>query len=89
MVNNSKDQAGYWGDYRNCDLPWHSVENALEQVLQHAKKDGIKLVYFTGDIIGIKEKPQAIQMNHFCHIFRSCYLENNPEGQHEDNGQGL
>jgi sphingomyelin phosphodiesterase len=27
--------AGYWGDYRSCDTPWHSVENALDQISKH------------------------------------------------------
>jgi sphingomyelin phosphodiesterase len=28
-VNNTADAAGYWGDYRSCDLPWRTIENAV------------------------------------------------------------
>lgn len=24
--------AGYWGDYRGCDTPWHAVEDSFEQI---------------------------------------------------------
>jgi hypothetical protein len=27
--------AGYWSDYRNCDVPWQTVQNTL----QHIKKN--------------------------------------------------
>ena len=27
-----KASAGYWGDYRKCDLSWHGFENALQQI---------------------------------------------------------
>ncbi|XP_068081271.1 sphingomyelin phosphodiesterase [Anabrus simplex] len=44
-----KDIAGYWGDYRNCDVPLHSLENTLEEIVQRHPK--IDHVYFTGDIV--------------------------------------
>lgn len=28
-------RAGYWGDYRSCDMPWHSVINLMDQVSTH------------------------------------------------------
>jgi hypothetical protein len=24
--------AGYWGDYRSCDIPWQAVQNTLHQI---------------------------------------------------------
>lgn len=30
-----EDAAGTWGDYRWCDVPWHSLENALGDTLGH------------------------------------------------------
>ncbi|KAF5280516.1 hypothetical protein FQA39_LY18024 [Lamprigera yunnana] len=43
------DEAGFWSDYRACDMPWHSVENLMEQITnRHSQVDR---VYFTGDII--------------------------------------
>jgi sphingomyelin phosphodiesterase len=31
-VVNATAAAGYWGDYRTCDLPWYLVENAVSQM---------------------------------------------------------
>ncbi|XP_065089643.1 sphingomyelin phosphodiesterase 1-like [Ochlerotatus camptorhynchus] len=45
----SSNAAGFWGDYRDCDTPWHAVVDVMEQIrTQHPKIDA---VYFTGDII--------------------------------------
>ncbi|XP_058823057.1 sphingomyelin phosphodiesterase 1-like [Topomyia yanbarensis] len=45
----STNAAGFWGDYRDCDTPWHGVVNVVNQIrTQHPKIDAI---YFTGDII--------------------------------------
>uniref|UniRef100_A0A1Y1N7Y8 Sphingomyelin phosphodiesterase n=3 Tax=Photinus pyralis TaxID=7054 RepID=A0A1Y1N7Y8_PHOPY len=41
-------EAGFWGDYRPCDMPWQSFENLLSQV---KNKHRIDSVYLTGDII--------------------------------------
>lgn len=30
--NGSYVPAGYWGDYHNCDIPWHSIENAFNEI---------------------------------------------------------
>ncbi|XP_030370213.1 sphingomyelin phosphodiesterase [Scaptodrosophila lebanonensis] len=40
--------AGYWGDYRDCDLPWHAFESALKHATSNVKCD---FVYQTGDIV--------------------------------------
>ncbi|KAF5270328.1 hypothetical protein FQR65_LT05516 [Abscondita terminalis] len=43
------NEAGFWGDYRACDMPWNSVEDLLEHINhQHSE---VEYVYFTGDII--------------------------------------
>lgn len=31
-TNTNGKLAGYWGDYNWCDLPWHSIENALKHI---------------------------------------------------------
>ncbi|XP_025831872.1 sphingomyelin phosphodiesterase-like [Agrilus planipennis] len=41
-------EAGYWGDYRNCDTPRHTIVNALNHARENNKID---YVYFTGDVI--------------------------------------
>ena len=28
-VTNQADAAGYWGDYRDCDSPWRTVDKAM------------------------------------------------------------
>ncbi|XP_070138052.1 sphingomyelin phosphodiesterase 1 [Drosophila bipectinata] len=47
-VEGTSDAAGYWGDYRDCDLPWHSFESALDNAVANHKCD---YVYQTGDIV--------------------------------------
>lgn len=44
----TSDAAGYWGDYRDCDLPWHSFESALDHA---AKTVECKYIYQTGDVV--------------------------------------
>lgn len=43
------DAAGYWGDYRNCDIPWRTVENTLA----HMSKQHPDAAYiiWTGDLV--------------------------------------
>ncbi|XP_075144544.1 sphingomyelin phosphodiesterase 1-like [Haematobia irritans] len=41
--------AGYWADYRNCDIPIYMVENAFDHI--RATHKDIDYIYFTGDII--------------------------------------
>lgn len=31
-TNTSNEVAGYWGDYNQCDSPWHAVVDVLEQI---------------------------------------------------------
>ncbi len=50
LAQKEEDKAGYWGDYRDCDIPLHTVENALDQMAEQAKD--VDLIYYTGDIIG-------------------------------------
>ena len=26
------DKAGYWGDYRSCDIPWRTIENTVKHM---------------------------------------------------------
>lgn len=46
---NSTTSAGFWGDYRDCDTPWHAVVNVMEQI--RSQHEQIDAVYFTGDIV--------------------------------------
>uniref|UniRef100_A0A6B2E6Q2 Sphingomyelin phosphodiesterase n=1 Tax=Phlebotomus kandelakii TaxID=1109342 RepID=A0A6B2E6Q2_9DIPT len=41
--------AGFWGDYRGCDSPWHTLENVVQEIKTRYSK--IDMIYFTGDII--------------------------------------
>lgn len=45
----SSNSAGFWGDYRDCDTPWHAVVDVMEQIRK--QHQNIMAVYFTGDII--------------------------------------
>jgi sphingomyelin phosphodiesterase len=40
--------AGFWGDYRTCDLPLWTAENMLKYIIQNEEQ--LDLIYFTGDI---------------------------------------
>ncbi|KAK0094986.1 hypothetical protein PV326_009487 [Microctonus aethiopoides] len=42
-------KAGYWGDFNNCDVPWHAVVDALDHMKE--QHENIDLIYFTGDVI--------------------------------------
>jgi len=44
----TSEAAGYWGDYRDCDLPWQAFESALDSAVLNTKCD---YVYQTGDIV--------------------------------------
>ncbi|XP_015119715.1 sphingomyelin phosphodiesterase [Diachasma alloeum] len=41
--------AGYWGDYRVCDTPWHAVVDALDHV--NSTHSDAEYIYYTGDIV--------------------------------------
>ncbi|KAH8398701.1 hypothetical protein KR215_011863, partial [Drosophila sulfurigaster] len=47
-VEGTSDAAGYWGDYRDCDLPWRSFESALDHA---AKTEECTYIYQTGDVV--------------------------------------
>lgn len=47
--NVTTDAAGYWGDYRPCDSPWHTVEDIVHRVKEEYPH--IDLIYYTGDIV--------------------------------------
>lgn len=58
---NDKNKAGYWGDYRKCDMPWHTVENAIRHIAeQHKDAD---FVYFTGDFVPHNVWETSIESN--------------------------
>ncbi|CAF4014897.1 unnamed protein product [Rotaria sordida] len=40
--------AGFWGDYRTCDLPLWTAESMLKYIVQNEEQ--IDFIYFTGDI---------------------------------------
>lgn len=44
-----ENEAGFWGDYRACDMPWNAIEDLLKQIRKEHSK--IDRVYFTGDVI--------------------------------------
>ncbi|XP_030556482.1 sphingomyelin phosphodiesterase [Drosophila novamexicana] len=44
----TSDAAGFWGDYRNCDLPWRAFESALDHA---AKTVDCTYIYQTGDVV--------------------------------------
>ncbi|GLH11753.1 Uncharacterized protein GBIM_16515 [Gryllus bimaculatus] len=65
------DAAGYWGDYRSCDMPWHAVVDALEQI--EKEHQNIDFVYFTGDLVdhGVWETSRDLNNG----IFNQFYAE--------------
>lgn len=42
------DKAGYWGDYRDCDIPLRTLESMLQFI--NANHDDLDLVFWTGDV---------------------------------------
>ncbi|KAF4518614.1 hypothetical protein B566_EDAN009863 [Ephemera danica] len=46
---NPEDGAGYWGDYRDCDEPYHAFEDQLQEAAN--RHQDIAYVIFTGDIV--------------------------------------
>jgi sphingomyelin phosphodiesterase len=59
MPSNPADAAGFWGDFRDCNTPFHTVENMMRQI--RAQHPHIDAIYHTGDIMdhGIWEKTEA------------------------------
>lgn len=31
-ANGSYVPAGHWGDYHTCDVPWHTIQNAFDDI---------------------------------------------------------
>ncbi|GLV41289.1 uncharacterized protein CBL_04813 [Carabus blaptoides fortunei] len=56
----SEARAGFWGDYRNCDMPWHSVLNLMKQLSTH---DNVDYMYYTGDIVSHRVWATSIESN--------------------------
>lgn len=56
-----KDQAGFWGDYNVCDMPWHTVENLAKHIKEKFKH--FDYLYYTGDIISHKSWATTIKNN--------------------------
>lgn len=42
-------RAGRWGDYRDCDIPWITIQNTFDHITD--SKQNFDIIYFTGDII--------------------------------------
>ncbi|XP_066150023.1 sphingomyelin phosphodiesterase 1-like [Euwallacea fornicatus] len=55
-----KDAAGYWGDYASCDMPWHTMEDMLDQIKE---KHELDYIYFTGDIVSHRTWATTIESN--------------------------
>ncbi|XP_070493048.1 sphingomyelin phosphodiesterase 1-like [Chironomus tepperi] len=48
-ISDDTVKAGYWGDYRKCDMPFHLVKTAIRHMAeQHSDAD---FIYFTGDFV--------------------------------------
>ncbi|KAF2890675.1 hypothetical protein ILUMI_15498, partial [Ignelater luminosus] len=60
---NVEDGAGYWGDYRECDIPWYTFKNFLDFAANLHKKSPISYIYFTGDIINHRVWEGSINEN--------------------------
>ncbi|XP_046635576.1 sphingomyelin phosphodiesterase-like [Daphnia pulicaria] len=45
---NQTDAAGYWGDYRSCDLPWYTIEKAVAHMAE--KHSDAAYIIWTGDL---------------------------------------
>ncbi|EDV91428.1 sphingomyelin phosphodiesterase 1 [Drosophila grimshawi] len=52
--------AGYWGDYRDCDLPWHTLESALNHAV---KTEKCTYIYQTGDVVDHMVWATSIEKN--------------------------
>lgn len=70
------DGAGFWGDYRGCDSPWHTLENVVEEIKRRYSK--IDMIYFTGDIIDHFKWATSIEGNkrsiaNLTQLFKSAF----------------
>ncbi|KAH1020512.1 hypothetical protein HUJ04_010157 [Dendroctonus ponderosae] len=58
---NAEDAAGYWGDYAVCDMPWHTIDNMMDQIKKN--HEDIDIIYFTGDIVSHRTYATTVQGN--------------------------
>ncbi|KZS07062.1 Uncharacterized protein APZ42_029601 [Daphnia magna] len=49
LVATTEDEAGYWGDYRKCDMPWRTLENAVKHMSKH--HSDVAYIIWTGDLV--------------------------------------
>ncbi|XP_057370154.1 sphingomyelin phosphodiesterase-like [Daphnia carinata] len=49
LVATTDDEAGYWGDYRKCDMPWRTLENAVKHMSKH--HSDVAYIIWTGDLV--------------------------------------
>ncbi|KFM77578.1 Sphingomyelin phosphodiesterase, partial [Stegodyphus mimosarum] len=73
------DAAGYWGDYRNCDIPLRTLENMLNHINKTHKID---YVIWTGDIpphdIWNNSRQEAVYLLHSASKIIHRYLGHVP-----------
>ena len=46
IATRPEDKAGYWGDYRSCDMPWRTLENAIAHMAKHHSVNYILFWFF-------------------------------------------
>lgn len=49
VLTDPADAAGYWGDYRKCDSPWWTIENAVSQMAR--QHPDVAYIIWTGDLV--------------------------------------
>lgn len=74
-ADNAADRAGYWTDYRDCDVPDYFIEDTFDHISKNEKFD---YIYFTGDIIYHKLWATSKTMNlrdiyHFWRMFKDAF----------------
>lgn len=55
------EAAGYWGDYRSCDSPYHLLINSLENM--NKNHPDVDVVYYTGDVVNHKIWDTSVEAN--------------------------
>ncbi|XP_012257111.2 sphingomyelin phosphodiesterase-like [Athalia rosae] len=72
-TNTSGKVAGYWGDYNDCDVPWHAIVNIIDQIKEH--EQDISYIYYTGDIIdhGVWETTRATNIESISKSYHKLY----------------
>ncbi|XP_067632981.1 sphingomyelin phosphodiesterase-like isoform X2 [Eurosta solidaginis] len=53
--------AGYWGDYRGCDSPWHMIVDALKHIKN--THSYIDYIYQTGDVVDHMTWATSVEKN--------------------------